>query len=201
MRAGRGVGMMVACALVACRSRNAGTAEGSAPPPANDLSCERLVTPEMRDGLAGFALQQERPCPTCGPLCTFRSAEQKGVTVSIAYDCRKHFEGEDLQALLAPTLSAGGTEIPVMGKAAARREPVPGMLQVSAWDDDTPCGIIVTWLGANNERAIDLARMALFATTPALLADAHASRPEAPADASTPAPPLPAADEPDAGRP
>ena len=45
------------------------------------------------------------------------------------------------------SLRAGGTEVPALGKAAARREPVPGMLQVSAWDDDTPCGIVVTWLG------------------------------------------------------
>lgn len=188
MRSGRGLGVMLAVALVACRSRNAGTADASVPPADNQLACERLITPEIRDSLPGFTLQQERPCPTCGPLCTFRSTEQKGVTVSISYDCRKHFEGEDLQALLAPTLRVGGTEIPAMGKAAARREPVPGMLQVSAWDDDTPCGIVVTWLGADKERALDLTRMALFATTPALLADAHASPPDAsvPADASTP---------------
>ncbi|MFY0573482.1 hypothetical protein ACN28S_03135 [Cystobacter fuscus] len=193
MRAGRGVGVVVlALALGACRSRNAGPAD--APPPANDLSCERLVAPEVRDALPGFTLQQSRPCPTCGPLCTLRSAEQKDVTVSIAYDCRKHFEGEDVQALLSPTLRAGGTEIPAMGRAAARREPVPGMLQVSAWDDDTPCGIIVTWLGADKERAIDIARATLFATTPERLAAAHPapSTPDtlpleaSPADAGTP---------------
>ncbi|HEX8536178.1 MAG TPA: hypothetical protein VF664_01850, partial [Cystobacter sp.] len=103
MRAGRGVGVVVlALALGACRSRNVGSAD--APPPANDLSCEQLVAPEVRDVLPGFTLQQSRPCPTCGPLCTFRSAEQKDVTLSIAYDCRKHFEGEDVQALLMPTL-------------------------------------------------------------------------------------------------
>jgi hypothetical protein len=193
MRAGRGVAVVVlALALGACRSRNAGPAD--APPPANDLSCERLVAPEVRDTLPGFTLQQSRPCPTCGPLCTLRSAEQKDVTVSIAYDCRKHFEGEDVQALLSPTLRAGGTEIPAMGRAAARREPVPGMLQVSTWDDDTPCGIIVTWLGADRERAIDIARATLFATTPERLTAAHPapSTPDAlpleaaPADAGTP---------------
>jgi len=34
-------------------------------------------------------------------------------------------------------------------------------LQVVAWDDDTPCGIVVTWLGKDKERAMDLARLTL----------------------------------------
>jgi hypothetical protein len=180
MRVGQGVGVVLVLALGACRSRGAGTVDANAPPPANALWCERLVAPEVRDALPGFSLVQERPCPTCGPLCTFRSGEQKDVTVSIAYDCREHFAGEDVQALLAPTLRAGGTEVAAMGRAAARREPVPGMLQVSTWDDDTPCGIVVTWLGPDKERAIDLARMTLFATSPERLAASH------PPDASTP---------------
>ncbi|MGZ3461505.1 MAG: hypothetical protein ACXU86_23695, partial [Archangium sp.] len=67
---------------------------------------------------------------------------------------------------------AGGVEVPALGRAAARREPVPGMLQVVAWDDDTPCGIVVTWLGKDKERAVDLARLTLLATTPERLAQA-----------------------------
>jgi hypothetical protein len=186
--------VVLALTLGACRSRDAGTPDAGVLPPPSALTCEGLVPPELRDALPGFSVKEERTCPTCGPLCTFRSAEQKDVTLSIAYDCRKHFEGEDVQALLTATLSAGGTEIPAMGRAAARREPVPGMLQVSTWDDDTPCGIIVTWLGTDKERAIDIARATLFATTPERLAASH---PDAsPPDASTPEP-----SPPDAGTP
>jgi hypothetical protein len=165
MRAGRGAAVVLALALGACRSRNAETTDAGTIPPPGALNCEALVSAEVRDSLPGFRLTEKRTCPTCGPMCTFRSAEQKDVTVSISYDCRKHFEGEDVRGLLAPALRAGGVEVPALGRAAARREPVPGMLQVSAWDDDTPCGIVVTWLGKDKERALDIARMTLFATT------------------------------------
>ncbi|ATB31387.1 hypothetical protein [Melittangium boletus] len=190
MRAGWGVGVVLALALSACRSRDAGSADAGFPPPPEALTCEGLVSLEVRDALPGFSFKEERPCASCGPLCVFRSAEQKDVSLSIAYDCRKRFEGEDLQALLIPTLKAGGMEVPAMGKAAARREPVPGMLQVSAWDDDTPCGIVVTWLGPDRDRALDIARMTLFATTPERLTQAATSpnktSPHAPGDAGTP---------------
>ncbi|HYO57978.1 hypothetical protein [Archangium sp.] len=165
MRAGRGAGVVLALALGACRSRSAETADAGVLPPPSALSCEGLVSPEVRDSLPGFTLKEERTCPGCGPLCTFRSAEQKDVSISIAYDCRRHFDGEDVRGLLAPTLRAGGVEVPALGRVAARREPVPGMLQVVTWDDDTPCGIVVTWLGKDRERALDIARMTLFAIT------------------------------------
>ena len=172
MRAGRGAGVVLALALGACRSRDAGTADAGVLPPQSALTCAALIPLEVRESLPGFTLQEERPCPTCGPLCTFRSKEQKGTTVSIAYDCRKRLEGADVRELLAPTLRAGGVEVPALGKAAARREPVPGMLQVVTWDDDTPCGLVVTWLGGDKERALDIARMTLFATTGERLAQA-----------------------------
>jgi hypothetical protein len=35
------------------------------------------------------------------------------------------------------------------------------MLQVVAWDDDTPCVLVVTWLGTGPERAVDVMRTAL----------------------------------------
>jgi hypothetical protein len=157
--------VVLALALGACRSRDAGKADAGVLPPPSALTCEGLVAPEVRDALPGFTLKEERTCPGCGPLCTFHSEEQKDVTLSIAYDCRRHFEGEDVRGLLVPTLRAGGVEVPALGRAAARREPVPGMLQVVTWDDDTPCGIVVTWLGKDRERALDIARMTLFATT------------------------------------
>jgi hypothetical protein len=46
------------------------------------------------------------------------------------------------------------------------------MLQVLTWDEDTPCALVVTWLGAETERAVDLARLALRTTTPDTLARA-----------------------------
>ena len=178
MRAGRA--MVLGLVLGACRSRTGGPADAGVLPAPGALTCERLVTPNVLDDLPGFSMKQERACPTCGPLCVFHSAEQKDVTVSIAYDCRRPFEGEDLQGLLAPALKAGGEEVPAMGRAAVRREPVPGMLQVSAWDDDTPCAVVVTWMGTNKDRAPKLMRSVLFATTPELLA-----HPGPPSDAGT----------------
>jgi hypothetical protein len=172
MRAGRGTAVLCALVLGACRSRGAGTADAGLPPPPEALSCEALVALEVRESLPGFTLKEGRSCPSCGPLCTFRSEEDKDATVSIAFDCRKHFEGEELRGLLSPALLAGGTEVPALGRAAVRREPVPGMLQVSTWDEDTPCGIVVTWLGKDPERALDLARLTLFTLTPERLARA-----------------------------
>jgi hypothetical protein len=177
---------MLALALGACRSRDPGSSDAGVLPPPSALSCDGLLSPEVRESLPGFSVKEERPCPTCGPLCTFRSTEQKGTSVSIAYDCRKRPEGTEPQDLLVPALRAGGTEVPALGKAAVRREPVPGMLQVSTWDDDTPCGIVVTWLGKDKERALDIARLTLFATTPERLLQAGASASASPSDAGVP---------------
>ncbi len=166
MRVGRGAGVVLALTLGACRcSQDAGAPDAGVLPPQSAFTCEGLVTPEIRDALPGFTVKEERTCPTCGPLCTFRSAEQKDVTVSIAYDCHPLPDGQDVRGLLAPTLRAGGVEVPALGKAAARREPVPGMLQVVTWDDDTPCGVVVTWLGKDRDRALELARTTLFGIT------------------------------------
>jgi hypothetical protein len=184
MRAGRGMEVVLALALAACRSRSAGTADAGVLPPQGALTCEALVPPEVHEALPGFTLQEERPCPTCGPLCTLRSAERKDVTVSIAYDCRPRDEETDVRALLTPTLRAGGVEVPALGKAAARREPVPGMLQVITWDDDTPCGLVITWLGPDKDRALDLARMVLYATNGERLA--RAATPPSETDAGSP---------------
>ncbi|WPB75118.1 hypothetical protein KYC5002_39750 [Archangium violaceum] len=168
MRVGWGAGVVLALTLGACRcSQDAGAPDAGMLPPPSALTCEGLITPEIRDALPGFTFKEERTCPTCGPLCTFRSAEQeqKEVTVSITYDCHQLPDGQDVRGLLAPTLRAGGMEIPALGKAAARREPVPGMMQVVAWDDDTPCGVVITWLGKNRDRAPELARTTLFGLT------------------------------------
>ncbi|MFP2928602.1 hypothetical protein ACLESO_26085 [Pyxidicoccus sp. 3LG] len=60
--------------------------------------------------------------------------------------------------------------MPALGRAAVRRAPAQGMLQVMTWDDDTSCALVVTWLGGDAERAVDVARSALGTTTPAALA-------------------------------
>lgn len=190
MRAGGGrAALLVTLALgLACRSRTAEpeTDAGSARAPVAQAtlpSCEVLLPADVREGmLPGFTMKQERTCPTCGPLCTFRSASEKDVTVSVTWDCQPHYTQADPHALLAPSLQAGGEEIPALGRAAARRSPAQGMLQVMAWDDDTPCALIVTWLGGEPEQALDVARLALTATRPELL---HPAAP-APPDAGTP---------------
>lgn len=169
MRLGRGA-LVVALALGACRPREATEADaGSTGVPARPGSmalpaCEVLLPADLRDlTLNGFTAKEERACPTCGPLCTYRSAAEPDVTVSIAYDCQERYASADLHALLEPTLRAGGEEVPALGRAAASRAPVQGMTQVVAWDDDTPCAVVVTWLGGDAERAFDVTRLALQA--------------------------------------
>jgi hypothetical protein len=167
------VGVVLALLLCACRSPESANA-GELPSP-YALTCITLVPTEVRNALPDFTVHQERPCPGCGPLCIFRSKEQPDVTISLAYDCRPRDADLDMHALVGPTLQAGGVEVPALGRAAARREPVPGMMQVVAWDDDTPCSLIVTWLGEGRERAQDLARMALAALTHERLARSAAA--------------------------
>jgi len=174
------VAVVLALLLCACRAQDGGTVDAGALPSPYALTCLSLVPPEVRESLPGFNMRQERPCPDCGPLCTFRSEERPDISVSIAYDCRQREAEPDTNTLLAPTLRAGGVEVPALGRAASRREPVPGMLQVTAWDDDTPCLLIVTWLGADNGRALEFARLLLAATTHERLARSAAALEELP---------------------
>ncbi len=73
MRAGRGAAVVLALALGACRSRASGPVDAGVVPEPVALTCEALISPELREALPGFALREERTCPTCSPLCTFRS--------------------------------------------------------------------------------------------------------------------------------
>ncbi|AKQ68741.1 putative lipoprotein [Myxococcus hansupus] len=183
----------MALALVGCRSRPADPpAEdaGNLPPPVTRTAlpdCDVLLPADDRElMLPGFTMTQERSCPTCGPLCAFRSESEPGVAVSITWDCNTRHPQADLHGLMAPSLQAGGVEVPALGRAAVRRTPAQGMSQVLAWDDDTDCAVVVTWLGGETERAVDVARSALIATTPAVLDagtatgdDADAGEPDA----------------------
>lgn len=180
----------MALALAACRSQEP-RGQGEPVPAPISLRCERLLPEEVREPLlSGFTLHsQEWPCPSCGPLCSFRSAQEPNTRVSVAIDCRARYAREDVGALLAPTLAAGGEEVPALGRAAARFSPTPGLLQVLAWDDNTPCLVIVTWLGPHSERATALAERVLRSTTPERL------RPP-PLEAPPPPPPLPLSPEP-----
>lgn len=201
MRGGRGVGLVLWLALGACRSSAPSTPE-DAGVPAQPLPvslgphCEALLPGDVRElTLPGATLKEERACLDCGPLCTLRSAAEPDATVSFAYNCQPADSTADLRELVEPTLRAGGVEVPALGRAAARRSPVPGMLQVVAWDDDTPCVLVVTWLGRGNERAVDVMRTALMAVTSASLApapgEAAGTPPLPPEDAGTaPAPPV-----------
>jgi len=176
MRAGGRAALFMALALVGCRSRPVDPPAQDAGGPAAPIErsafpdCEVLLPPDERETmLPGFTLKQEHPCPTCGPLCTFRSEAEPDVTVSIAWDCGARQTKADVHELLAPTLQAGGVEVPALGRAAVRRTPAQAMSQVLAWDDDTDCAVVVTWLGGETERAVEVARAALIATTPAAL--------------------------------
>ncbi len=178
MRAGGGRAvLLLALALSGCRSRTADSASAAedagspgASPNAVLPSCEVLMPADLRElTLRGFTMKEERVCPTCGPLCTFRSGLEKDVTVSVAWDCHPRYAGTDVQVLLEPSLKAGGEQVPALGRAAVRRAPAQGMVQVMTWDDDTPCALVVTSLGGDAERALDVARTALTTTTPALL--------------------------------
>ncbi len=188
MRGGWGVGLVLALMLGACRASAPGTpGDAGVPVPpgsSTSLSCDALLPADLRElALPGFSVKEERACPTCGPLCTFRAAAEPGTTVSLAYNCEPRDPSFDVRELLAPILHAGGVEVPALGRAAARRPPVPGMLQVVAWDDDTPCVLVITWLGSGPERAVDVMRTALQGVSAASLAAARA-----PAGSTPPAP-------------
>lgn len=187
MRAGWGVALMLV--LGACRGGSPGapadagvppSSEVAASPPpspevASSLGCEALLPTDLRElVLPGFSMAEDRACDSCGPRCTFRSAAERGITVSLAYNCQPRDPSSDVRELLAPTLNAGGVEVPALGRAAARRAPIPGMLQVVAWDDDTPCVLVVTWLGRGPERAVDVMRTALQAATSTAVASVQA---------------------------
>ncbi|MBN1210814.1 MAG: hypothetical protein JXB05_38555 [Myxococcaceae bacterium] len=187
MRVGRGAGLVLALTLGACRTQElAAPADAGLPPPLAPAAgtthrCEALLPRHVRElALPGFDVKEDTACATCGPRCTFRSAAEPGITVSLAYDCAPRAPSADVRELLAPTLNSGGVEVPALGRAAARRTPVMGMLQVVAWDDDTPCVLIVTWLGGGSERAVEVMRTALLAATTTAVAEAH------PPDAGTP---------------
>jgi hypothetical protein len=205
MRAGRGVGLVLALALGACRASGPGAPldAGLPPPPgaATGASCEALLPADLRElVLPGFTVKEDRACAQCGPLCTFRATAEPGTTVSLSYNCEPRDPAADVRELLAPTLNAGGVEVPALGRAAARRSPVPGMLQVVAWDDDTPCVLVVTWLGTGPERAVDVMRTALQAANTASLDAVHAlatGAPSSPPEDAGPPPP----EEPTPGSP
>jgi hypothetical protein len=180
------VGLVLCLTLGACRARPAASPEDAGVPAAPVArvgpTCEALLPVDVRElALPGASLREDRTCATCGPLCTLRSAAEPDTTVSFAYNCEPRDSAVDVREMLAPTLKAGGVEVPALGRAAVRRSPVPGLLQVMAWDDDTPCALVVTWLGKGNERAVDLMRTALQAVTPQSLA------PPAVEDSGTPA--------------
>jgi hypothetical protein len=150
------------------------------------LGCEALLPTDLRElVLPGFSVTEDRACDSCGPRCAFRSAAEPGTTVSLAYNCKPRDPSADVREMLTPTLNAGGLEVPALGRAAARRAPIPGMLQVVAWDDDTPCVLVVTWLGKGSERAVDVMRTALQATTASSVASAHASSDGAPSGSAS----------------
>jgi hypothetical protein len=195
MRAGWGVGLVLALVLGACRASGPGTpGDAGVPPPpgaTTGVSCEALLAADLRElVLPGFAVKEDRACAGCGPLCTFRSAAEPGITVSLSYNCEPRDPSADVRELLAPTLNAGGVEVPALGRAAARRVPLPGMLQVVAWDDDTPCVLVVTWLGGGPERAVDVMRTALqganSSSVEAVRALATGAPPATPGDAGPP---------------
>ncbi|WP_199729175.1 hypothetical protein [Corallococcus sp. CA053C] len=173
MRVGRGA-LLMTLALGACRpgastevteAKDAGAiGPPGRPSPLTLPACDVLLPADLRDlTLNGFTMKEDRGCPTCGPVCTLRSAALPEVSVSVAYDCQPGYANADVRALLAPMLNAGGEEVSALGKAAARRNPVQGMTQVVAWDDDTPCVVVVTWLGDDPDRAMDVARLAVTA--------------------------------------
>jgi hypothetical protein len=187
MRAGWGVALMLV--LGACRGSSPGAPADAGLPPSpevaanpppsprasSSLGCEALLPTDLREFvLPGFSVTEDRACDSCGPRCAFRSAAEPGTAVSLAYNCVQRDPSADVRELLAPTLNAGGVEVPALGRAAARRAPIPGMLQVMAWDDDTPCVLVVTWLGKGSERAVDVMRTALQATTATSVASVHA---------------------------
>ena len=162
----------LALVLLGCRPGGTGADAGIGVAGAR---CEVLVPPEVREAaaLGEASLTQEQPCPHCGPLCALAASGDAGpgtIRASVAYECHAGLEpGTSIQQRLEAALEEGGILVPALGRAAAQRSVAPGMMQLVTWDDDTPCALVVTWVGPEPERALELARGALRACTPEAL--------------------------------
>jgi hypothetical protein len=84
--------------------------------------------------------------------CELRREQPLGV-LTFTVDCATRYEEEELRSLKEQLLSGQHTELPALGRMAVQSLPSPSMRQVQAFDDQTPCALILTWMGEGADEA------------------------------------------------
>jgi len=162
--------------------------ESSAPPPGplpprrvpglesnESLDCAKLVPQDVRDAtLAGWQVDESASpsprVPNAPKSCNFIKGSPQNL-LKVAFDCRHALSDDALRRLREALVASGGREVPGIGRGAVERDDSANELsQVTAWDDDAPCYLLVTWRGEGREQAVELARRLVASTTPASLA-------------------------------
>jgi hypothetical protein len=138
------------------------------------LDCAALVPQALRDAmLAGWQVDenggQGPRVPNAPRFCNFIKGSPQNL-LKVAFDCRHALSDDAIRPMREALLAGGGRELPGIGRGAVERADTPNELtQVTAWDDDTPCSILVTWRGEGHEQAVELVRQLVASTLPASL--------------------------------
>lgn len=132
-------------------------------PPLLFPRCENVLPGEVRQRFfTGWKAEEKQDCPDCAPVCSFTHAKSRS-QATVAYVCggRQNTEAEMRQARAEDE----GTELPGVGRYAYRSID-EGWASVDAWDDDSPCVLVVQWKGKDQQhQVVELARAVVTATT------------------------------------
>jgi hypothetical protein len=138
------------------------------------LDCAKLVPQDVRDALlAGWQVDegggQSPRVPNSPKLCDFIKGSPQNL-LKVAFDCRHALSDGALRSLREALVERGGQEVSGLGRGAVERADERNTIsQVTAWDDDTPCYVLVTWRGEGRDQAVELARRLVASTIPASL--------------------------------
>lgn len=128
------------------------------------LSCELLVPAAVRETF--LKDWSEEPVPEAAgiPNAPRRCHFVKGTPpsrVKLAFDCRRRATDAELERMKQVLLTDQALEVPGLGRAAVKHTSRPGLVQLTTWDADSPCYLLVTWLGEGNEQVSEVARALL----------------------------------------
>lgn len=167
--------LAVTVALCACRQDeappNAPIPPGPLPTPPervlvsnSQLSCELLVPPGTREAFLKDWAEEPPPAVADIPNAPRRCHFVKGTPanqVKLAFDCRRRVTDTELARMKRVLLTEQAIEVPALGRGAVKLTPRPGLVQLTTWDADSPCYVLLTWMGEGNELISDLARALL----------------------------------------
>lgn len=161
-----------------------------------DRCAERIpadVRAALLSGWEEHAPQQLGSAWVDDPLVCAFAQPTSGARLTLTFDCRHRAKDREVEAVRERILEEQGTELTGIGRAALRAKPTGELEQLTAWDDDSPCTLTVTWAGEGREQAVALLRPLLTPDTAAPPAQpsapldtGDAGDPPSPPDAGTP---------------